>query len=56
LSRRITDALAEPHLVHGQVVTARASVGTYLAAPGDSVQHALQKADTAMYTIKRGRP
>ncbi len=55
LSARIDRALAEAHLVHGQVVTARASVGTYLSAPGDSVQRAVQQADLAMYTVKRGR-
>lgn len=56
MSGRITRVLAEPHLVHGQLVTARASVGTYMAAPGDSVEHATKQADLAMYAIKRGRP
>jgi diguanylate cyclase (GGDEF)-like protein len=56
LSRRITRTLAEPHLVHGHVLTAGASVGTYLAAPGDRVEHAIRQADQAMYAIKRGRP
>ena len=53
---RITDALAEPHLVHGDSVTVGASVGTYLASAGETAAECLHRADTAMYDLKRGRP
>jgi diguanylate cyclase (GGDEF)-like protein len=56
LAQRITAALAAPHLVHGRSVVVPASVGTHLAAPGESAAHALRLADQAMYTVKRSRP
>ena len=36
LATRITDALAQPHLIHGDTVTVPASVGTHLADPGEA--------------------
>ena len=56
LASRITAAIAAPHLIHGDTVTVPASVGTYLAAPGESTVRALRRADEAMYDIKRNRP
>jgi diguanylate cyclase (GGDEF)-like protein len=53
LADRITRALSEPHLVHGVLVGVPASVGTYLAAAGDSPHDALRNADRAMYAVKR---
>jgi diguanylate cyclase (GGDEF)-like protein len=53
LAARITGALAEPHLIHGQSIPVPASVGTHLAGPGDLADDALRHADQAMYVIKR---
>jgi diguanylate cyclase (GGDEF)-like protein len=53
LAARITGALAEPHLIHGQSIQVRASVGTHLAGPGDLADDALRHADQAMYIVKR---
>jgi GGDEF domain-containing protein len=53
LAARITGALAEPHLIHGQSVQVPASVGTHLAGPGDVAGDALRRADRAMYIVKR---
>jgi diguanylate cyclase (GGDEF)-like protein len=55
LAARIATAIAAPHRIHGDTVAVSASVGTYLAAPGESTAHALQCADEAMYDIKRNR-
>jgi diguanylate cyclase (GGDEF)-like protein len=55
LAARLTGALAEPHLVHGHRVGVPASVGAYLAGPGDLVEAALREADQAMYVVKRAR-
>ena len=55
LSARIGRTLAEPHPIHSHLVHVGASVGTYLAAPGDVPEDTLHRADAAMYTAKRGR-
>jgi diguanylate cyclase (GGDEF)-like protein len=55
MAARISAAIAEPHLIHGQSVRVRASVGTYMAAAGDHVAEALRQADQAMYAVKRTR-
>lgn len=52
LGRRIQLSLSGPHQIHGQTVTVRGSIGTYLAAPGDDPAEALARADTAMYRAK----
>ncbi len=53
LAARITDELRKPHFIHGETITVPASVGAHLAAPGESVKHALQCSDDAMYQVKR---
>jgi len=53
LAERIGVELKRPHLVHGRPVEVGASVGTYLAAPGDAATDALDSADRAMYVVKR---
>ena len=55
LARRITEALSEPHLIHGVLVRIGASVGLYLATRGENVIDALGRADQAMYAMKRLR-
>jgi len=55
LLARVDAALAEPHLVHGNVLSVRASVGSYLAKQGQTAAESLEHADQAMYTIKRLR-
>ncbi|WP_375479254.1 diguanylate cyclase domain-containing protein [uncultured Jatrophihabitans sp.] len=55
LAARITAALQEPHLVHGQHVQVPASVGAYLAVPGEAPATAMRRADRAMYAVKRSR-
>ncbi|WP_375503033.1 diguanylate cyclase domain-containing protein [uncultured Jatrophihabitans sp.] len=55
LAARITAALHQPHLVHGQHVQVPASVGAHLALPGEAPAHALRQADRAMYAVKRSR-
>ncbi len=55
LAARITDALAVPHLLHGQQVSVPASVGHHLCAPGERIGEVLNLADAAMYAIKRGK-
>jgi diguanylate cyclase (GGDEF)-like protein len=55
LAERITGALAEPHLIHGNSIRIPTNVGTHLAAPGEQVRNALQHWDAGMYTVKRAR-
>jgi len=55
LAARIEEALAEPHVIHGNTVEVSASVGAYLAGPGENVVAALNRADEAMYVAKRAR-
>jgi diguanylate cyclase (GGDEF)-like protein len=52
LAGRVARALSEPYLVHGKAVGIPASVGAYLAAPGELGIDALQHADDAMYSVK----
>ena len=53
LRGRVAAALAQPHLIHGHLVPVPVSIGTHLAAPGESPETALRQADQAMYTAKR---
>ncbi len=55
LAARITAALQQPHLVHGQHVYVPASVGAHLALPGEAPLDALRRADRAMYAVKSSR-
>jgi diguanylate cyclase (GGDEF)-like protein len=55
LVARIGTALQEPHLIHGDLVTVGASIGSYLAGPEDTLTRAMHSADEAMYAVKRGR-
>jgi len=55
LAHRIQEALVEPHSIHGRQVVVGASVGSCLASAGDSVADCLQRADEAMYAVKRKR-
>jgi len=56
LAARIGATLAEPHLIHGRPVAVGASVGAHMAGPGEDVHDALNRADQAMYAVKRSRP
>jgi diguanylate cyclase (GGDEF)-like protein len=56
LARRLTQALSEPYLVHGKSARVPASVGAYLAKPGELGADVLQHADDAMYAVKESRP
>jgi diguanylate cyclase (GGDEF)-like protein len=56
LAGRITRALSEPYLVHGNAIGVPASVGSYLAAPGELGLDVLEHADDAMYSVKGTRP
>ncbi len=55
LAARITATLAEAHLIHGHSIQVPASVGTHLAAPGETAASALHHADQAMYANKAAR-
>ena len=55
LALRISDALAEPHQVHGAVVSVPGSIGAVLAAPGDMVAESIHRADQAMFATKASR-
>ncbi len=55
LAARITSALAQPHLIHGDTISVPASVGTHLTVAGEAPDDSVRAADTAMYTIKRRR-
>jgi diguanylate cyclase (GGDEF)-like protein len=55
LVARMTATINEPHLVHGDSVTVGASIGAYLARPGETAAACLHHADTAMYDLKRAR-
>jgi diguanylate cyclase (GGDEF)-like protein len=56
LRERVADVLAEPHLVHGHLLSVPGSVGLTLAAPGEASAAVMRRADVAMYEVKRGRP
>jgi diguanylate cyclase (GGDEF)-like protein len=51
LADQIAAALAKPHRIHGQQVPGRASIGTYLAGPDDTVSHAMLAAEQTMYAV-----
>ena len=53
LAARIAAALAEPQRIHGQPVACRASIGTYLTGPDDSVSNAMLAAEQAMYAVRQ---
>ena len=55
LRERISSSLAMPHRVHGVGCHVPASVGGYLAGPGESGTDVLRQADLAMYADKRDR-
>jgi diguanylate cyclase (GGDEF)-like protein len=58
MADRLTAALAKPHQLQGQQVHMSASIGTYLATPGENAAQALHQADAAMYRVKseKNRP
>lgn len=55
LADRVGVVLGEPTLIHGQEVRVAASIGSFLAGPGDDVSEALRLADQAMYAVKHQR-
>jgi diguanylate cyclase (GGDEF)-like protein len=55
LAARLDAELEVPHLIHGQEVVVGASIGTDLASIGDDLATSLQRADQAMYVVKRAR-
>ena len=55
LAGRISRACSEPYLINGEPLKVPPSVGTYLAAAGESPSHALRQADHAMFVDKRIR-
>jgi diguanylate cyclase (GGDEF)-like protein len=56
LVARLTSALTEPHLIHGNLLTVGASIGTYLATAGEDAANCVHRADTSMYAAKSSRP
>jgi diguanylate cyclase (GGDEF)-like protein len=56
LATRISNALADPHLIHGHRIAVPASVGSHLATPGDPATDVVHRADQAMYAVKAARP
>jgi diguanylate cyclase (GGDEF)-like protein len=55
LAQRVSQELAQPHRVQGSDLEVPASVGRYLAVPGESAADALAHADRAMYAVKRAQ-
>lgn len=53
MADRVRQSLAEPYLVHGDLITVDASVGACMAEPGENPEVALHRADMAMYDAKR---
>ncbi len=57
MADRVHQSLAQPYLVHGDLITVGASVGACMAVPGEDPAEALHRADLAMYAAKRrGQP
>jgi len=56
LATRLSRAVDEPQLVHGDYLRIICSIGSHLAAPGEATSVAIAAADRAMYEIKRSRP
>jgi diguanylate cyclase (GGDEF)-like protein/PAS domain S-box-containing protein len=54
--RRVAEALNGSVEVAGRSWPIAASMGTALSRPGDTAADLLQRADEAMYAVKRGRP
>ena len=55
LRQLVTDALAEPHLVHGHLLPVPRCVGMTLADAGEASAAVMGRADAAMYEVKRAR-
>jgi diguanylate cyclase (GGDEF)-like protein len=55
LQELVTEVLSGPHLVHGQLVDVKGSVGMTLAAAGEASVVVMRRADVAMYAVKRSR-
>lgn len=53
MAGRVDQALREPHVIHGRRVDVGASVGWCMAVPGESPAQVLNRADQAMYDVKR---
>ncbi len=56
LSELVSEVLAEPHLVHGHLLSVPGSVGMTVAAAGEASPVVMRRADEAMYAVKRARP
>ncbi len=56
LRELVSEALAEPQLVHGHLLSVPGSVGMTLASAGEAPPVVLRRADEAMYAVKRARP
>lgn len=56
LAARVRAVLEVPHTIYGQLVVVGASVGCYLATPGEDAAGCLRRADESMYAVKRERP
>ncbi len=55
MADRLTIALGKPHQLQGQQVHMSASIGHYLATPGEDAADAVRLADSAMYLVKATR-
>jgi diguanylate cyclase (GGDEF)-like protein len=55
LGQQVSKALAEPHLVHGHLLSVPGSVGVTLAAAREPAAVVMRRADQAMYAVKRTR-
>lgn len=55
LAARADTALAQPHHIQGHDLHAPASIGLYLAVPGDDLEEVIRRADRAMYAVKLTR-
>jgi diguanylate cyclase len=53
VAERIGNVLREPLIIDGTKICVTASIGVVLIQPGDDPTRLLQKADMAMYTVKR---
>jgi len=52
----VEEVLAQPHLIHGHLLSVPGSVGLTLAAAGEASAVVMRRADEAMYAVKRARP
>jgi diguanylate cyclase (GGDEF)-like protein len=53
IAERIVEAFKPPHSIAGERLEIGASVGAYLAKPGELPAEALQHADAALYAVKK---